>query len=288
MTGEALHLLEHAQSFCALGTRPLMRRSLAFIGPLFLSAALFAATAQAAENTSVVADQEQVFVQGMDTTGSGRMLPVHFEGLTRVLRSEYLGTWFSKKHETKMEFLQRVAVQLRGYARDTGFEACGFIWHDEARQRFAIPLTGNHGHSQCVNTNMPPSVQGFTRTRETIHVHPEQGSYRTNAIDRMLDATARARPPHTLLYAPKTTDFSDDDYAAGPGYLITFGRFLHQDGKGTRTDLGPVPMPPEVPNNDKSNNNVNTIATSEPVYSADVALPGGDEKVLTRNRMRVR
>jgi len=138
------------------------------------------------------------------------------------------GTLASAEGESAPAFLKRVAVVLRAYTSSTGFEACSEIWTNGVR--LAVRATSNSAHVGCVATGLAPA-DGWTASRESIHSHPAVPRWRANAAD--VAFSGGEYRVGKWVRGDMGEQFSEDDYAAGPGYLVGGAGLYYQAGKGT-------------------------------------------------------
>jgi hypothetical protein len=128
--------------------------------------------------------------------------------------------------ESKAEFINRTAVFLDNWVRENKEEACGQI-ASNADGNLSVVLVTVHSHAAC-GEPAGAVVEGYKWMGETIHVHPYFRSYVVSDADqRMGDGEIGRR------IAIEPAHFSHMDYASGPGYLVTGGKLLYQNGVGT-------------------------------------------------------
>lgn len=138
-------------------------------------------------------------------------------------------------------FLLRIAPVLDRYTRETGFEACGLVSQTPDGNRFGVRLGTSKGAMTCeiLRSNVPA---GMTGLRLSIHSHPHKTTILPTAADVAFYAGTQAENGTMVLRGrPQRVGgalFSTGDYASGPGYLVSNGRVLYQEGKGSERDLG--------------------------------------------------
>ena len=108
-------------------------------------------------------------------------------------------------------------------------------------ERFGVRLGTSQGAMTCEmrRSNVP---EGMTALRLSIHTHPHKRVVMPTASDVAFYAGTQASNGRMILRGrPEQVGgayFSVGDYASGPGYLVSQGRVLYQEGKGTERDLG--------------------------------------------------
>lgn len=154
---------------------------------------------------------------------------------------DFLATFQSQPNEDKVAFMKRVGSYLQAYAAANEVEACGNLWANSAGNAWVVPVVTLHSHFHCEGTTLKPDGAAWTKTGETIHVHPMKRSAVASATDASLDPHFRQGDKVDLL--PKT--FSKGDLAEGPGYLVANGDLQYQrDGGKVYQDLGAIPAAP--------------------------------------------
>ena len=143
----------------------------------------------------------------------------------------------SRAGEDRHAFLRRVGQVLVDHAERTGHESCGQVCQNVDSTAFAVQVVTNDAHVMCAMWTTCPA--GYLPTGTNIHAHcPGRRVLRANAADEALSGNR-----HRLGERLKPCDphrFSNQDIAAGPGYLATPQRLLFQAGKGNPEDLGPL------------------------------------------------
>lgn len=181
--------------------------------------------------------------QALPSDPGTQVLQVHMGVLQQPLEVVSLGSWFSQPGEAKIAFLKRVGRGLVDYAQKTQFEACGVIWVGGTPESptYAVPLISAQAHARCpLIPGLKPVQPGYTATDESIHVHPEDGRYRINTADRLLDPSARRKPPYAWGRSHGARGFSPEDTETGPGYLVADGNLLYSAAQGDVVDHGAV------------------------------------------------
>lgn len=147
----------------------------------------------------------------------------------------------SEQGEPLEAFVLRIAPVLDRYTRETGFEACGMVAQSPDSERFGVRLGSTKGAMTCEmrRSNVPP---GMAALRLSIHSHPHKPTILPTAADVAFYAGNQAANGRMVLRGrPQRVGgafFSTGDYASGPGYLVSDGRVLYQEGKGSERDLG--------------------------------------------------
>ncbi len=147
----------------------------------------------------------------------------------------------SEQGEHLEDFVLRIAPMLDRYTRETGFEACGMVAQSPDGERFGVRLGTSQGAMTCEmrRSNVPA---GMTALRLSIHSHPHKPTILPTAADVAFYAGTQAANGRMVLRGrPQRVGgafFSSGDYASGPGYLVSDGRVLYQEGKGSERDLG--------------------------------------------------
>ncbi|MGX5730923.1 hypothetical protein ACWKWK_10370 [Pseudoxanthomonas beigongshangi] len=147
----------------------------------------------------------------------------------------------SEQGEPLEDFVLRIAPVLDRYTHETGFEACGMVAQSADGERFGVRLGSTKGAMTCEmrRSNVP---EGMTALRLSIHSHPHKPVVMPTAADVSFYAGTQASNGRMILRGrPERVGgayFSAADYASGPGYLVSEGRVLYQQGKGTERDLG--------------------------------------------------
>lgn len=237
------NLLEKGRTLRASGSRPLNKRPIMKIA--LIAAVVATATAPSLQALSAIQNTAQHASLDTHQTTTYNVAPgtpfkLNMKDLAQPIYVDFLGTITSKQDQDKTDFLKTVGGFLQDFSTRTGFEACGFIWFNKTTGQYTVPLTTTNSHSRCANTNMQPNNTGFVSTFETIHVHPEQLTYRLNAADQALNPSLRNTPRKTIIRSGDGSRFSKEDFNSGPGYVVTGGLLLYQQGEGTSIAMGNV------------------------------------------------
>lgn len=138
---------------------------------------------------------------------------------------------FSLPGEAETAFFIRTGYELLVFTHNTNFEACGrfAISKTKGDPTLAITLWTNRSHKGCLVTTAAPP--GFVAVGEYIHTHPVRTPVIFNANDVTLTGKRFTIGTKVGL---NTTDFSEEDYAAGPGYLVADRKLQHQKGKNRK------------------------------------------------------
>lgn len=158
-----------------------------------------------------------------------------------------VGTFTSTPGESHDAFVLRVGQALKAWTDETGTEACGPIAQAKDGSYF-VQLTTEKAQTVCLRSTVMP--EGMTYTGDNIHSHPHKAA-------ETVRLTARDKAALRALGEVKTVDdmerlgitrvhieaddFSPDDYAGGPGYLVVNGTLRYQHGKGTSHAVAPLP-----------------------------------------------
>jgi len=143
-------------------------------------------------------------------------------------------TYISAAGESKEAFLLRIAPAVSSWTAENQAETCAFVATDG--QRWGVKLITIRSQFDCIFAyGVAPT--GMETTSETFHSHPPatQGGY-----IKLTDATRAAakalgdpsiRGVQTMR-VENGGEFSERDFNAGAGYLVTNGHLLFQDGRG--------------------------------------------------------
>lgn len=157
-----------------------------------------------------------------------------------------VGVWTSQAGESQDAFMLRLAVPMHAFTDRTGFEACGLIQHEIGGSRMRVYVTSNQSQIGCASVTVDDPSFALPSRPETIHTHPGGHSITPNVNDAALFS---GYLPGRERYDLHSNQFSDRDFAVGPGYVVipgaeVFGhpRLLHEDhGPETVSDLGRLP-----------------------------------------------
>ncbi|MFC4528159.1 hypothetical protein ISN76_14145 [Dyella halodurans] len=160
-----------------------------------------------------------------------------------------VGTYVSDSNEQHDAFVLRVAEALKTWTDQTGTEACGPIART-GDGRYYVQLTTLKAQIVCLRSTVMP--EGMTYTGEDIHSHArrhpgsvtvtfqDQIAMREVGEERMLD-NMRRLGIHVVQV--DGVDFSEDDYAGGPGYLVVNETLRYQHGRGTSVKVADLNGP---------------------------------------------
>ncbi len=150
---------------------------------------------------------------------------------TQSVPASYVADLESEEGEGKTAFVKRIAEVAEGYTREHGHEVCGWIAYG-GRSAFSVRLVTLGSQIAC-GAAKSTVVAGYSAGNELIHSHPEKRVLRLTALDRKLRGRTQVGAN------TESTDncrFSNTDYA-NPGYLVACGKILHQNGRGTETQI---------------------------------------------------
>jgi hypothetical protein len=160
------------------------------------------------------------------------------------IQADEVGTYTSQPGESYVAFVTRVAQTLNAWSLQNHQEACG-AFAKAANGTYQIQLTTEHSQLVCLITVEAPA--GMALVGDSLHSHvastDSSGEYRVTDADRaafkaMGDWTHASKSNRWEKGEggnDKITNFSNDDYDSGPGYLVAEGQLLHQHGRGTST-----------------------------------------------------
>jgi len=155
-----------------------------------------------------------------------------------------VGTYTSEPGEAKEVFLLRIAPEVAAWTAENQAEACAFVATDG--ERWGLKLITLRSQFDCVFA-YGVAPEGMETTPETFHSHPpaDGGGYITLTESTKAAALALGDPSLRRVRQMRVEnrgEFSERDFDAGPGYLITNGRLLFQNGRGKkhRRDVGPA------------------------------------------------
>ncbi|WP_296246279.1 hypothetical protein [uncultured Stenotrophomonas sp.] len=156
-----------------------------------------------------------------------------------------VATYVSEPGEGKEAFLLRIASPVQEWTQSNEAEACAFIATDG--ERWGLKLITLRSQFECVFA-YGVAPEGMTTTRETFHSHPPTNSGGYITLTEATKAAAKALGDASLdrikmMRVENEGEFSERDFKAGPGYLITNGHLLFQDGRGKkhRREIGEIP-----------------------------------------------
>ena len=170
---------------------------------------------------------------------------VGFTGFNR-LPYQQVAIKLSQPGESLDDFVVRVAPIFDAFTARTEWEACGMLAQD-ATGRYALVIGTLQAALSC-GTSRDNVPEGFTAIGQTVHSHPRTKTVRPTPSDLEIQRQSGLRGlPYKAVESNKgAKSFSPEDFAAGPGYLVSAGRILHQAGlKTVRTvgeleDLAPI------------------------------------------------
>lgn len=160
--------------------------------------------------------------------------------LRAQVQAEMVTIVISTEGETKEDFLRRAGGLMEGYTARTGFEACASVCQSSTRT--GVFITSSKAHAYCAVTERCPS-SNMVNTGESIHSHPQETLYVVNDNDAIFSNFRHKRGDRKRV---KPNLFSDQDYAGGPGYLITAGELRYQQGEGNERVVGSTIKPEET------------------------------------------
>lgn len=124
-------------------------------------------------------------------------------------------------------FAEHVGAWLHNWTQQHGVEAIANLCQSADGSQWGARILTIYAHTSSPRTNACPDGMRFTGV--TIHSHPQRHRYLVNGVDRLflkdglMDQTVIATWPD---------EYSGDDLAAGPGYLVGAIRLHYQDGHG--------------------------------------------------------
>ena len=137
-----------------------------------------------------------------------------------------LGAMDSLPGEDLDGFLVRVSQAIDAFTAKTSHEACGVLMAHVQEEAWRVRLTTNRSHISC--TLILFYEPGFERLGPDIHSHPflPDGAF-ANAQDVLRNPRFTCGQ-HIRVFDER---FSTQDLDRGPGYLVSRGRLLYQDGE---------------------------------------------------------
>lgn len=147
----------------------------------------------------------------------------------------HLPDYVSEENESLDDFVLRIAPVLASYTNDTKWEVCSPIGQSEDG-RFAVSLISSKASLGCIVylENLP---SGFTYMQLSVHSHPNEKSITPTQMDLNI-ASFHGRKINQRRVRSQPEGFSPDDFAAGPGYLVTPTQVLFQEGHRTVRRVG--------------------------------------------------
>lgn len=158
-----------------------------------------------------------------------------------------VGEFVSHPGEPLEDWLIRIAPEAMRYTLEHGHEVCGVVGQDETGEQFALRLVSSRGALTCATTRSN-QAEGFRPLRATFHTHPSAARVLPTQADvehfhkhpsSSGRAVLRQRPER--VGGKSGQPFSDADYSAGPGYLVSHGALFFQSGRGTEREVGKLP-----------------------------------------------
>lgn len=179
---------------------------------------------------------------GMSTPLQAKIIPN--ANAPALAPSIAVGVWTSQASESKDDFVRRVGATLTAYTKANKIEVCGHLMKSRHGEGWRLAMTTSRSHLGCIAVSMDDP--DYMATPETVHTHPYIGSVHPSVEDVAI-MPGRGFSVGGMRQYFQPEDFSNQDYASGPGYVIVpptgpFGRahVLHQTGPGTSMDLGAV------------------------------------------------
>ncbi|RDI99401.1 hypothetical protein DVT68_00620 [Dyella solisilvae] len=163
-----------------------------------------------------------------------------------------MGAYVSVPGEQHDAFVLRVAEALKAWTDQTGTEACGSI----ARTNdggYYVQLTTLKAQMVCLRSTVMPDGMTYTGDDIHSHVHRHPGNVTVTfqdeaAMDEVGEQgtleNMRRLGIHTVHV--DSVDFSDDDYAGGPGYLVVNDTLRYQHGRGTSVKVADLNRPRSI------------------------------------------
>lgn len=142
----------------------------------------------------------------------------------------------SKPAESRNDFLLRAGGMMAAYTQMSGFEACGQVCVGE---RTGIVITTSQAQGGCAVVDRCPGAN-MLPIGQTIHTHPQMRHYKVTRADAIL---SNFKHRVGVRVSGDPGKYSDTDFEGGPGYLVTEGKLLHQQGRGTETIIGELIAP---------------------------------------------
>lgn len=160
-------------------------------------------------------------------TGPGLAEPVAVERIDAVM---------SRPGETKEAYLLRAGSALAAYTSRTGFVGCGRIWANPESNAWGVQLTSNHSHVGCVLTSETVGHDGWNPV-EMIQSRSSKASFVVSRSDRLFlhEEAGVGETWHN-------DEPSRQDLPAGPGYVVSQGRLLYQDGPDSVREIGALAL----------------------------------------------
>ncbi|TAA41534.1 hypothetical protein [Pseudoxanthomonas winnipegensis] len=129
--------------------------------------------------------------------------------------------------ESMDDFSFRISERLRSFSDETGYEACGVIAKNGTN--YSVVIGTNEAHAMCLNSSFFID-DGYESVGMTIHSHPRSSTYIVNKQDQVILGKLE-RVGTRYDTGDQKRLFSKEDYASGPGYLVSpFGDVYKQEG----------------------------------------------------------
>lgn len=116
--------------------------------------------------------------------------------------------FYSEPGESKRDFIERIAPELRAYTMQHNVEVCGTLASDGTR--YGLILMTINSAVICYANQHPMEME---LTGETVHTHPRGGWHLLSERDKRLTGLDK--------YWVAAESWSQGDVDAGPGFLIT-------------------------------------------------------------------
>lgn len=135
-------------------------------------------------------------------------------------------------------FVVRIAPIFDKFTAEHEWEACGEL-AKSSDGRYGIVVGSVQAALSCITSeeNVP---DGFVAIGQSVHSHPRTRTVRPTASDLALQRRTgfRGLPYREVESNKAARSFSIPDFNADPGYLVTAGRVLHQQGLKTVRTMG--------------------------------------------------
>lgn len=141
----------------------------------------------------------------------------------------------SNDGEALPAFLARVGQRMSQLSEFQGWEYCGEVATDG--KAYGVDITTTGAHVACI---IDPSAvpSGMHDSGETIHNHGNGKPFAMNATDLGIGQVPEwAKQRGKLIHGENLYQFSQRDFASGPGYLATPLGVIHQSGEDHITTI---------------------------------------------------
>ena len=141
-----------------------------------------------------------------------------------------------KADESEAEFLQRTGIWLRNFTTSSGYEACSKVCRSPTGQ-MGFRISTSNSHVGCVVVDQNACPDNMSPVGDSMHSHPVANQVEMNANDRillMVRGNSMKKSQSRLFNNHHPDEFSKEDYASGPGYLVTKSKIWYQNGMGTQ------------------------------------------------------